>query len=82
MPIIPVCRILTRQIIDPCRYQILPSVPFNLKGERMIAYGKVKTRHHGKDSTHRDCPICDLAEKEAEEMDEFFNGPNPGQDSL
>ena len=28
----------------------------------MIAYGKVKTRHHGKVASHRDCPICHPAE--------------------
>jgi len=27
----------------------------------MIAYGKVKTRHPGKDGTHRNCSICNPA---------------------
>ncbi len=27
----------------------------------MIPYGKVKTKNHSKNGTHKDCPICDPA---------------------
>lgn len=45
-----------------CYNYIIPTNPKPLnEGEKMIAYGKVKTRHPGKDGTHRNCSICNPA---------------------